>query len=234
MREIPVLPTHVHVSDMGEQARSHMIPVGFSKKGVEPFFFDARKFPYMLVLGEDNEVLGVWMDGLREWFVAHHVSYRFVDTDGVLSHAEGDPWVLRSLEDVEAYVLGLPPDPVQSDYLVLTSIAKTMNALSEQATAILNSFIVDERTRGKTVVIAVSELLRVKGIFDAWFTFLKNPGSGLWVGNGFGNQSILQYGRTLPEYNRPAAHADGYVVARNVVTSVRLLEAESAAEAIEE
>ncbi len=234
VREIPVLPTRVHVADMGEKARSHMVPVGFSKKDVEPFFFDVRKFPYMLVLGEDNEVLGVWLDGLREWFAARGITYRFVDTDGVLTGADDDPWVLQTLEEVEEYVLGLPPNPVQSDYLVLTSIAKTMSALSQQAAPIINSFIVDERTRGKTVVIAVSELMRVKGLFDPWFTFLKNPGSGLWVGNGFGNQSILQYGRTLPEYNRPAKRSDGFVVARNVVTSVRLLEAESVAEPNEE
>ena len=234
VREIPVLPTRVRTADMGEKARSHMVPVGFSKKDVEPYFFDVRKFPFMLVLGEDNEVLGVWLQGLRNWFMAHQVSYRFVDTDEILSRANEDPWVLRTTEEVEKYVLGLPSNPVQSDYLILTSIAKTMKALSEPAAAILNSFIVDERTKGKTVVIAVSEILRVRGIFDPWFTFLKNPGSGLWIGSGFGNQSILQYGRTLPEYNRPAAHADGYVVARNVVTSVRLLEAEPEPDTIEE
>lgn len=234
VHEIPVLPESVQVSNMGEEARSHMVPVGFSKKEVEPVFFDVRKFPYMLVLGEDDEVIGTWLEGLREWFIAHQVSYRFVDTDKVLSRVEDDPYVLRTSEDVESYVLGLPPNPVQSDYLVLTSVVKTMKELSEQAAAILTSFIVDERTKGKTVVIAATEFLRVKGVFDSWFTFLKNPGSGLWIGSGFGNQTVLQYGRTLPEYTRPAAHADGYVVARNVVTSVRLLEAEPVSATTEE
>ena len=234
VREIPVLPERVLVENMGPKATSHMVPVGYSKRDVEPVFFDVRKFPYMLVLGEDNEVIGAYLDGLREWFGARGVSYRFIDTDSVLTGADGDPWVLREMSDVESYVLGLPPNPVQSDYLVLTSAAKTMGALSEQAGAILSSFIVDERTKGKTVVIAASELMRVKGVFDPWFTFLKNPGSGLWVGNGFGNQSVLQYGRTLPEYNRPAARADGFMVARNVVTSLRLLEREAQEVAREE
>ena len=57
VREIPVLPTHVRVADMGDDAVSHKIPVGFSKKGVEPYFYDASRFPYMLVLGEDNDAI---------------------------------------------------------------------------------------------------------------------------------------------------------------------------------
>jgi S-DNA-T family DNA segregation ATPase FtsK/SpoIIIE len=226
-QQIPVLPAHVLPSYMGEEAPSHKIPVGFSKKGVEPLFYDATKFPYMLILGEDNEVLGSYLDGMREWFADRGVSYRFLDPDEVLTRAGDDPWVIKTMEGVEAFVKGLPPNPVQADYVIVTTIAKTMNALSEPSKAILNSFIVDERTKGKTVIIGVSEIMRVKGMFDPWFTFLKNPGSGLWVGNGFGNQSILQYGRTLPEYNKPAAKTDGYMVAKNVVTGVRLLEAKA-------
>ena len=42
---------------------------------------------------------------------------------------------------------------------------------------------------------------------------------------------IFSYGRTLPEYNAPAAPTDGFVAMKNQITSVRVVEPASAAQA---
>jgi hypothetical protein len=66
--------------------------------------------------------------------------------------------------------------------------------------------------------------MRTKGNVEDWFMFMKQAGGGLWIGTGFGNQMVLPYGRTLPEYNQPAAYNDGFVSSKGQATSVRLVE----------
>ena len=221
-RPIPVLPVHVTAADMGELPK-HTVPVGFSKQGVEPYFFNTTKHAYMLVVGEDADMLGSYFKGMRETFIANQASYVFVDDAGLLGISD-DEHVLTTSEQAEAFVRSLPPNPLQAEYYVFTNPIKTMAGLSETGKAWLTDLWVNERTKHRVVMVAGIEAMRTKGFAEQWYLFFKQSGAGLWIGTGFGNQMIFQYGRTLPEYNQPAGPTDGYASFRGQATSVRLLE----------
>ena len=85
--------------------------------------------------------------------------------------------------------------------------------------------------QGKVVMVTGIEAMRTKGNVDDWYMFMKQAGGGLWMGTGFGNQMVLPYGRTLPEYNQPAAYNDGFVSSKGQAISVRLVEPASQAAA---
>lgn len=221
---IPVLPTHVYPDAMGVELPWHQVPVGYAKRGVAPYFFNTSKFAYLLVVGEDGEVLGSYFDGLKSCLAQWDASYRFVD-DAHLMAACDDAHVMRAIEDVETFVASLPPKPLQADYYVFTDLTRTMAGLSEGRARILASLIADERTKNKVVMVVGVEAMRVKGLFDPWFQFLRGTGNGLWIGSGFANQTVFPYGRTLPEYHKPAQSMDGFVVMKGEVTGVKLLEA---------
>ncbi len=228
-RTIPVLPLHVTASDMG-RLPEHTVPVGFSKQGVEPYYFNTTKYAYMLVVGEDADVLGSYFRGMRETFVANGAEYRFIDEAGLLGVAD-DPWVLTKAEDTEAFIRSLPSKPKQAEYYVFTNMIKTLSGLSPTGQAWLTDLLVNERTKHKVVMVAGIEAMRTKGYVEQWYMFFKQTGNGLWIGSGFGNQMIFSYGRTLPEYNAPAAPTDGFVAMKNQITSVRVVEPASAAQA---
>ncbi len=219
---IPVLPLHVTAKEMGP-VPAHTVPVGFSKRGVQPHFFNTTKFAYMLVVGEDTDMLGAYFEGMRQTFKASGVEYRFID-DGGLMPRTNDEWVITTAEQADEFIKSLPPKPIQAEYYVFTNMVKTMAGLSETGQAWCTDLLVNERTKHKVVMVAGIEAMRTKGLVDPWFQFFRNSGSGLWIGSGFGNQMLFSYGRTLPEYNQPAAQNDGFAAHRGVVTSVRLVE----------
>lgn len=221
-RSIPVLPIHVTAAEMGTLP-PHTVPVGFSKQGVEPYFFNTTKHAYMLVVGEDTDVMGSYFQGMRETFAANGASYIFVDDAGLMGITD-DEHVLTASEQAEAFVRSLPPNPLQAEYYVFTNPIKTMAGLSETGRAWLTDLWVNERTKHRVVMVAGIEAMRTKGYVEQWYTFFRQSGSGLWIGTGFGNQMIFQYGRTLPEYNQPAGPTDGFVSMRGQATSVRLVE----------
>ena len=221
-RRIPVLPVHVTADDMGALPK-HTVPVGFSKQGVEPYFYNTTKYAYMLVVGEDTDVLASYFKGMREVFRSNGTEYRFID-DAQLMGITDDDWVLTTSEQAEAFVRSLPPKPLQAEYYVFTNMTKTMAGLSKTGQAWLTDLLTNERTKHKVVMVTAIEAMRTKGNMDDWFMFMKQAGGGLWIGTGFGNQMIFQYGRTLPEYGQPAAYNDGFVSSKGQATSVRLVE----------
>ena len=220
---IPVLPQHVTARDMGALPK-HTVPVGFSKQGVEPYFYNTTKYAYMLVVGEDSDMLGSYFRGMRETFIANGAQYRFIDDAGIMG-ISNDAWVLTTSEQAEAFVRSLPPKPLQAEYYVFTNMIKTLAGLSETGKSWLTDLLVNERTKHKVVMVAAIEAMRTKGYVEPWYNFFRQSGGGLWIGTGFGNQMIFQYGRTLPEYNQPAGPTDGFAAMRGQATSVRLVEA---------
>ena len=221
-RPIPVLPVHVTAADMGPIPK-HTVPVGFSKQGVEPYFFNTTKFAYMLVVGEDTDMLGSYFKGMRETFIANGAEYRFIDDARLMGDLD-DPWVLTTSDEAEAFVRSLPPKPLQAEYYVFTNPIKTLAGLSETGKSWLTDLWVNERTKHRVVMVAGIEAMRTKGYVEQWYMFFKQSGAGLWIGTGFGNQMIFQYGRTMPEYNQPAGPTDGFVAFRGQAVSVRLVE----------
>ena len=221
-RRIPVLPVHVTADDMGP-IPAHTVPVGFSKTGVEPYFYNTTKFAYMLVIGEDTDLLASYFKGMRETFKANGAEYRFID-DGGLMGITDDPWVLTTTEQAEAFVRGLPPKPVQAEYYIFTNMVKTMSGLSKTGQSWLTDLLTNERTKNKVVMVTGIEAMRIKGNVEDWYMFMKQAGGGLWIGTGFGNQMVLPYGRTLPEYNQPAAYNDGFVSSKGQAMSIRVVE----------
>ena len=221
-KPIPVLPVHVTAADMGPIPK-HTVPVGFSKQGVEPYFFNTTKFAYMLVVGEDTDMLGSYFKGMRETFIANGAKYRFIDDARLMGDLD-DPWVLTTSDEAEAFVRSLPPKPLQAEYYVFTNPIKTLAGLSETGKSWLTDLWVNERTKHRVVMVAGIEAMRTKGYVEQWYMFFKQSGAGLWIGTGFGNQMIFQYGRMMPEYNQPAGPTDGFVSFRGQAASVRILE----------
>ena len=155
--------------------------------------------------------------------IANGAEYRFIDDARLMGDLD-DPWVLTTSDEAEAFVRSLPPNPLQAEYYVFTNPIKTMAGLSETGKSWLTDLWTNERTKHRVVMVAGIEAMRTKGYVESWYLFFKQSGAGLWIGTGFGNQMIFQYGRTMPEFNQPAGPTDGFVSFRGQVVSVRLLE----------
>ncbi|MCH3956541.1 MAG: hypothetical protein LKE45_04085 [Olsenella sp.] len=221
---IPVLPRYVHVEQMDvTPINKGLVPVGFGKLSVEPVFFPLERFP-MLVLGNDIEAIARYLTGLREALAVSGISYLVVDNAGYLGEVN-DPNVVQDAKQLPERLLPtlLGRDPV--GVLVFTSIVETVSVLPSTAAVQLKDYLVKEKGKGITGLVAASEMWRCKSVYDEWYKTLTAYGNGVWVGSGFGDQTMFHYARILSEYRSPAATDDGFVSMRGNVVGVRLLSA---------
>lgn len=223
---IPQLPQYVHVQDMDRQTSATLLPIGFAKKSVAPCYYDFRKSPYMLVLGNDNEPIARYIRGLREALaLAQGVTYRIVDLQNSLELQEGDASVLVTDEAVEAFVKDFTEGNVSVDVVIFSSIVQTMAGLSPQVSQCLTEFITSEQSVGSTSLVFTSEVWRVRSIYDNWYKVISAYGNGLWCGSGFADQTVFHFFRSQPEYHMPAERSDAFLTMRGSIEWVRLLEA---------
>ncbi|MBR3160323.1 MAG: FHA domain-containing protein [Atopobiaceae bacterium] len=224
-RAIPVLPKLVNARAMEVPAHALLMPVGYSRSCVAPVYFDLAKSRVMLVLGNDIDDIARYLRGLREaCALRQDVTYRFVDPQRVLGDVQDDN-VLQEDEPVCAFVQSLDQGGADARIVVFTSIVQTMSALPAREGELLEEFLSEERNAHAHALVVATELWRAKSIYQDWYRVVTAYGNGVWVGGGFAEQTAFGFARSLPEYRRPAARSDGFLVMRGQVESVRLLEA---------
>ncbi len=223
---IVVLPVLVHPSDMAlEGVGRGAVPVGYSKRGVEPVCFSLERSPAMLVFGNSQDAISRYLRGLRECLErAATLPYLFVDTEAYLGPTD-DPNVVQAPDDAAqrlfAAVMGRDPVGI----LAFTSIIETLAKLPADVAKQVKGYIAKEEGKGVTGIVAASEYWRCKAVYEDWYKTLSAHGDGVWVGSGFGDQSAFGYPRLLSEYRAPAARDDGFVAVRGEVDAVRLVSA---------
>ena len=226
-KRIPQLPTYVHVADMnGFGVTPNQIPVGFSKAAIAPIAFDTSRDPYMMVMGDEMEAIGMYLRGLYEALrESDGVTYRVVDFNNVLNETFDN--------NVIADEVGFSNlmDELESDLaphvLVLTSVGQIVTMLPTLLSQRLQDYIAKEQGMGKTILVAASEFWRVRSVYQDWYKVLSAHGSGVWCGGGFSEQTVFRFARLQPEYREVASRSDGFLCVHGKVTSIRLLESNS-------
>ena len=226
---IPVLPDRVHARDMGLRATTATLaPVGFSKAEVEPLSFDLAKTPYMLVYGNDNDGIGMYLRGMRECMelsaAEAGLTYCFIDPEKLLGPVE-DKNVIQTKAGSASVLDRIENGDRACDILVLTSFVQLMASLESSDSMAFGEYISKQGDIEHTKIVACSEAWRLRGIYDDYYTVLTAYGSGVWVGGGFDDQSIFRYSRIENEYRQQARRSDGFYCNRGTIRSVRLVEA---------
>ena len=222
---IPVLPRHVHEGDMfGEDLTRLDVPVGYSKNNVGPAWFSLVKSPCMMVLGDDREALDAYSAALNVHLSqSYGMDFRVFDPDASLGSVDNMN-VYQTSEELAMLVDELTnPDTSAPKLVLCTSVVHLMSALDADHARKIQAYFEGEQFVGKTSLIVVSETWRVRTLYDKWFKVLSAQGNGVWVGNGFADQSIIKPAQMKPAYRLPIRKDEGYVVMFGACDSVRLL-----------
>ena len=219
---IPVLPEIVTAREMQSAPTGCSVPVGCSHTGVAPVWFDLDKLPSMLVLSNEIAAVGSYMRGVCAMFESRGVPYCALDLSGELGSSAH---VLSDSDAIATFVEALCSGDEQApQMLILMDIASLLAGLPMEASKLLAAYIAQERGKGKTGVIAASEMWRVRGKYDDWFKALTAYGNGLWIGSGVLDQTVFKIVRALPEHRRPLPATEGFMFLRGESIWVRLLQ----------
>ncbi|WP_291288263.1 type VII secretion protein EssC [Enorma sp.] len=222
---IPALPDRVTRGELPAMSLD-AVPVGFSKRSIEPVGFPFSKSPYMLVLGNDAEGIGRYLRGVWE-FMAHdpEAPVAAIDLEGMLAPFADDERIASNEEDAARLLRMVMCGAQDCRVLIFTSIAQTMTKLPAIEAKSLQDYIVGEQAVGKTGVIAASELWRVRQAYDPWWKSLSAYGNGVWVGNGMSDQTVFRMSQASAEYRQTLPRSEGFCVLRGAIEGVRLIEA---------
>lgn len=224
-RQIPKMPAHVHAADMRALLeRDSGLPLGYSFRTLEEASYPLDRFPSCLVTGNDAQEITRYLAGLREALAVGTRSYRFFDLASEL-HAADDEHVLTSAADIACSIRSLAEGDTP-DILVLVDMARLLKGLPAAEAQMLKDWISQERYAGITSLVAATEFWRVKSVYDEWFKVISAYGSGLWIGSGMGDQTLLRTARAEAQYRAVRKPSEGFVVVNGSAELVRLLEPE--------
>lgn len=222
---IPMLPDRVTPSDMPVFPLDE-VPVGFSKRGIEPVRFPFSKSPYMLVLGNDAEGIGRYLRGAWEAMASDPAApIAAIDLEGALAPFWADERIASNEEDAAKLVRLVVSGGTECRALMFTSIAQTISKLPATESKYLQDYIVGEQAVGRTGIIAASEFWRVRQAYDPWYKALSAYGNGVWVGNGMSDQTAFRMAQASAEYRQTLPRSEGFLVLRGAIDGVRLIEA---------
>lgn len=224
-RQIPKMPVHVYASDMHTlQERDLGLPLGYSFRTLGEVSYPVDRFPSCLVTGNDVQEIAKYLAGLREALAAGTRSYKFFDLSSGL-HAAGDGCVLSSVVDIAHSIRALAEGDAP-DILVLADVMRLFKGLPAAEAQMLKDWISQERYAGVTSLVVATELWRVKSVYDEWFKVVSAYGSGVWIGSGMGDQTLLRTVRAEAQYRAVRKPSEGFVVVNGSAELVRLLEPE--------
>lgn len=219
---IPVLPDAVTERDMSEAPSAYSVPVGFAHASVAPLWFDLERLPSMLVVSNEMTPIGAYMRAVCSLFESEGIPYRAVDLSGELNSL---PHVLNEPEDIASFVDSLSADAeAVPRMLILMDISSLLGSLPVEASRALAAYVAQEKGKGRTGVIATSEMWRIRGKYDDWFKALTAYGNGLWIGSGVLDQTVFKVPRALPEHRRSIPASEGFVFLRGESIWTRLLQ----------
>lgn len=221
---IPTLPRHVTSKDMPAKECSHGLPVGYSKHGIAPTFLSLSDTPFVLVLGNDMGALVRYVKGAWESIGQAEQPPRARCVD--VLHCMGDVRdqnVVGTVDELAGLVRDLSSQAMALDLLIVLNVAQTLEAIGTDVACELEALLEQVFTQAHTSVVIVSELWRTKSLYAAWYQAALAAECGIWVGNGFCEQTALRFARVLPAYREPAHAEDGFVVSHGSVELVRLV-----------
>ena len=203
---VPVLPDHVTLN-LFEEASESSIPIGFSKENVAPLYFDIGKIPIMLVLGENDEVVAEFVEGLSG------IAFPQLGRKAALLD------VGATREPGWADVLG------QDSLLIVPSLSDVLDAVEGDEANAIKGFFEGNGPSSQPCIIGDALWKLSRYAFEPWYKRLMHYGSGLWIGNGLTSQQALRVGILKTEYRKPVEKDFGYLVAKGAVDLVKLVEA---------
>lgn len=219
---IPRLPAHVTYCMMGDAPRPPWLPIGYARDLVEPVFLTPGRGNAVLVVANDQGALESFAGGVLD-ALGHlcHQSYLAFDLTQQLEDAHDDHLV-RSAGEAEE-LLANAEALTRADVVLVFGAPQTMRLLSPEAQATLSSVIARERPYGGPATVLFCESWRLAGVYEDWYRAASSGGCGVWVGEGFAEQTILRVPRVTAAMRGMARATDGFLVRGGVVTSVRLV-----------
>lgn len=206
------------------------VPLGLAIDDTAPVYHQFNKSPIMLLVSEDEERVVPFVNGLLLAFGSSDEQRPFVlNPEGyVLSQGK-----YTSAVEKEAIALAvnelscMTKEDASSLIVIFLSFREVVDALDAEVKKHFEAFWQSGAWKNFAGVVVSGEPARLsKYTMELWYRDIASSGNGLWIGDGFSEQTILKKGRLLPSHREPIPETFGYYVCKNSSKLIKLLRKE--------
>ncbi len=220
--QVRTLPARVLWRHMNT-LRTRSLPVGYSKRLVEPAWIDCAQGEAVLVVGNDRRSLSRYARGIVDvWARSGERTYCVVDLWSHMVHRQGER-ILNEAQGVDAFFAqGQAAEGVK--FVLVLDAARIVQGLSSDGHQEFQRLVTSPCPGADPCLILVSEQWRLSGIYDEWYRAVVARGRGVWVADGFDEQGIFRVPRSAIERVEPSGRMEGFLIDAGKTEPVALLE----------
>jgi S-DNA-T family DNA segregation ATPase FtsK/SpoIIIE len=214
-KPVPMMPDLVTASTFKHiKPHSRAVPVGIAKDTLEPALYDFTAKAIHPILANDITVAGRFSQGLCEVLSSKNSSIIVLDVELVFSHCSTppyryvrdsfEPFIIEEFNDFvqrhdsykRAKRLGENLPSYEAKYFLVIGIKKLIDSLSDENANEITEMLKRAEVSFGTHFIIVDSLQNFKSLWDhEWYKSHVTGIGGIWVGDGFENQTILDAAR---------------------------------------
>lgn len=219
-----MLPERVAPELFGGSVSPERFPVGYTKSGIEPAYYDFSKLPVMLAVGEDDDLVNAFVEGVCAMLAElGGMPFAVLDPGGLLPGIAGMAEHKEAAGDV-AEVLGALLDgslPAET-LVVIPSVCSLLEGCGADEAAGLKKHLEQAGDGGSNPLLVGEATWRLsRHSFEAWYKGMASYGSGIWLGDNITSQTVLRIGTMRPEHRNPVERGFGHLVVKGSPVEVK-------------
>lgn len=230
-KSIPVLPDVLTIDYFGSNYSMQSYPVGIEKSTLKPVLYNFMNQYGNIICSEDlenmREFIEEFIKGLKK---LSNVKLHIIDASSLFNFEGSITSDFKN--DFEKYRQELSDDYDNgrlNGITVIDIVIGVHNYLQEldDLKDLYSSFLSDVgKAKIGTFILFDSASSMQKHEYDGWFQNIIDPSNGIWLGDGYDNQTIIKNQVYSREYSKVIGNKFGYIVKRGRPKLVRMLDNE--------
>lgn len=228
---IPVLPEHVRFENVSENISDiKNVPIGISKKELDVITYNFLQDTGTIITSNKLNNAKYFVLSLIGIFskIPNNVIAVF-DVMKLLGYDSSTPNyytedIDKVIDSLENYISNLlENNSIIEGVIVIYGFTKFMNKLSSSSK--FEEFLSVVKKYEHMGIIIVEEANKLKNYaYDQWYTEVFNSSSGIWIGRGISDQSVLRISTINKEMTQNYKNDMGYLVLDNLATLCKLID----------
>ena len=233
-RAIPALPDVVTIQALSANGiRRDSVPIGISRETFNAETQNFSRAPILIVAGDDEDKQLLFLEPFIEALsLIEGASIAVLDVDEMIdpSHINSQiqPGLFQDVGQASSYFeryQTYTAAPSQQDYLVIASLRSLVDSLDAEGRAGFDAFMKDGIYRSIGGLVISGDLSRFTSFsYESWYRELVTYCNGLWIGNGFYNQSTFKVSHSPAGYRDSVNDGFAWFVNRGNAELVKYLQ----------
>ena len=219
-KRVPVLPNRITLEEIKDNLKSlQKLPLGIYKDSLKLCEYNLEKSFITMITSRNIKDAGKYIEYIIEEIrELKNVEITIFDTERLLSDNKQD-----IIGDYNNFILGLENEKANSQNVcIIIGLSKLLQILEDEEIEFEQQLSSAEEKGNYNFIIVDSEKKLKEHEYDEWYKRYVENDNGIWVGNGFDDQYLINL-LDRREINNNTGNSFGYFVKSGVFKLIKLI-----------